>query len=128
MKAKALEVSDRATFIPMLCVEMSPQPFFSASDSPPNSVYSAAYRDQRYLLRRCGYPCDEYTVILMTRLDGNGKASSDPFYWGDRTFQTAHVYIIEHWDELKDGDVIDVEFILGETSEKTRSERETNPL
>ena len=30
-----------------------------------------------------------------------------------------------NWQELRDGDVIDVEFILGETAEPKRSERET---
>jgi hypothetical protein len=34
----------------------------------------------------------------------------------------AHQYIEQHWRELKDGDVIDVEFILGETDVKKTSE------
>ena len=36
---------------------------------------------------------------------------------------TAHEHIILNWDQLKDGDVIDVEFILGETKVKKDSER-----
>jgi hypothetical protein len=35
----------------------------------------------------------------------------------------AHRYIEENWNALSDGDVIDVEFILGETKEKKISER-----
>jgi len=35
----------------------------------------------------------------------------------------AHDYIEKHFNELKDGDVIDVEHILGETTKKKRSER-----
>lgn len=33
--------------------------------------------------------------------------------------------IIDHWDELEDGSVVDVQFILGERLEPKRSERET---
>ena len=40
----------------------------------------------------------------------------------------AHDYIAEHWAELDDGDVIDVEFILGEKPTKKISERETVPI
>ena len=37
----------------------------------------------------------------------------------------AHHYIIEHWDKLRDGDVVDVSFILGETQQPKVSERFT---
>jgi hypothetical protein len=106
MIAKALEVRDSGTFIPMLCVDMQPH--------TPN---------QGYLLRRCGYSCDGRPNIIMTRLDGSGRATNDCYHWNDRTFHVAHEYIIENWHELSDGDVIDVEFILGETTEIKRSER-----
>jgi hypothetical protein len=35
----------------------------------------------------------------------------------------AHQHIEQNWDLLNDGDVVDVEYILGETSEPKRSER-----
>ena len=44
-----------------------------------------------------------------------------------RTKGTAHNFIAEHWHELSDGDVIDVQFILGETDKPKASERETFP-
>jgi hypothetical protein len=53
---------------------------------------------QRYLLRRDGYR-------------------------GTRTKKQAHHWIAEHWREIKDGDVIDVEYILGERPTKKISER-----
>lgn len=107
MKAKALEIRDEGTFIPMLAVDMNP-----------------TEEAQRYLLRRCGYACDGRPNVILTRLSGDGEASNDPYQWGGRTFPVAHNYIIEHWDELRDGDVVDVSFILGETSAPKRSERE----
>lgn len=40
----------------------------------------------------------------------------------------AHLYVRDHWAELRDGDVVDVQFILGETAAPKKSERETAPL
>jgi hypothetical protein len=112
MIAKALELRDEGTFIPILCVDMQP-----------------SNGEQRYLLRRCGYACDSYPNVIMTRLDGSGRATNDPYAWGrgDRTYIVAHGWIIDHWHELNDGDVVDVQFILGETAVPKRSERETAP-
>ena len=35
---------------------------------------------------------------------------------------TCHTHIVENWAKLNDGDVIDIEFILGETKVKKVSE------
>lgn len=119
MIAKALELRDEGTFIALLAVNM--QPTMEAG--------SAAQRAQHYLLRRCGYPCDGHPNIAITYLAADGhKCSNDPYYWGDRTFLVAHDYIIKHWADIKNGDVIDVQFILGETKEPKVSERATFPL
>lgn len=113
MKAVALEIRDEGTFIAMLAVDMNPG--YELNDSS---------RAQQYLLRRCGYPCDLKPNILITKLAGDGsKASNDPYSWGDRTMAVAHRFIIEHWEKLKDGDVVDVEWILGETTSPKVSER-----
>lgn len=110
MKAKALEIRDDGTFIPALAVDMNPD-----DDA------------QHYLLRRCGYTCDGRPNIVLTRLDGDGKATNDPYEWSGRTWPVAHEYIIEHWHELSDGDVVDVSFILGESAAPKVSERHTVP-
>lgn len=110
MQAKALEIRDAATFIPCLAVDMNPN-----------------NEEQRYLMRRCGYPCDGRPNVIVTRLDGNGQATNDPYAWSTiaRTWKVAHHWIIEHWNELKDGDVVCVEHILGERAEPKISERHT---
>ena len=108
MLTKALELRDSGTFIPILAVDMNP-----------------GNEAERYLLRRCGYPCDGEPNIIVTRLDGNGKATNDPYAWGGRTYPVAHDWIIKNWRQLMDGDVVDVEFILGEKPEKKISERFT---
>jgi hypothetical protein len=114
MKTKALELRDKGTFIPILCVDMNPAGHGQMVDTA-----------QRYLLRRCGYACDGRPNIIVTRLNGDGQATNDPYAWkcGARTFPVAHKWIIENWSWLKDGDVVDVQFILGETGEPKKSER-----
>lgn len=111
MKALVLEIRDEATFIPCLAVDINPD----------NEA-------QRYLMRRVGYPCDGQPNIVLTKLTADGSpASNDPYFWGGRTYPVAHNWIIEHWAELKDGDVVDVSFILGETPLPKLSERVTVP-
>lgn len=112
MEIKTLELRDHATFIPVICIRPVPD----------NEA-------QRYLLRRDGYAGDEREhCIIMIDAQCRGVAY-DPYDWRDaRTKRTAHLYIAEHWGELKDGDVIDVQFILGERPEPKTSERETAPL
>ena len=114
MKAKALEIRDKGTFIAALAVDMNP-----CFEEPQRNA-------QFWLLSRCGYRCDGRPNIMLTNLDGDGTmATNDPYAWRGRTFPTAHSYIIDHWDELEDGSVVDVQFLLGETTEPKRSERES---
>lgn len=108
MQVKCFEVRDRATFIPVICIKPVAQNV-----------------EQMYLLRRDGYRAvAEDHVIIMIDAQCRG-ASYDPYNWpgGSRTKKVAHAYIEQHWATLNDGDVIDVEFILGETTEKKISER-----
>lgn len=123
MQCKALEVRDEGTFIPVLAVDMNPGPTGGSLRQYEGEAFDA----QRYLLRRCGYGCDGRPNVIVTRLSGDGQATNDPYSWkgGARTFPVAHKFIIEHWDELKDGDVVDVSFILGESDKPKLSERLT---
>jgi len=108
MQVKCLEIRDRATFVPVICIWPTP-------DNPA----------QRYLLRRDGYRGSESEpCVIMIDAQCRGVAY-DAYDWGKdpRTKGTAHNYITMHWSELRDGDVIDVEFILGETKTKKVSER-----
>jgi hypothetical protein len=117
MITKAFEIRDRATFIPVIAVKLEP----------------ACERD-RYLLSRAGYGVSslkQSEYVLLAQINGGfGRVSSDPHDWGSsaRTYQVAHDYIIKHFDALESGAVIDVEFILGETTEAKLSEAETAPL
>lgn len=107
MKIKVLEIRDSRTFVLALAIDMN---------APENE-------QQRWALRRCGYPLDNHPNILLTRLNANGQVTNDPHAWTGRTWPVAHNYIIEHWNELNDGDVVDVEFALGERTTPKISER-----
>ena len=105
MKAKMLEVRDRGTFIPVLAIEMN-----------------SAFEGDRYLLGRAGFDPNGDLVQLVYL--ASGKSYYDPYDWtGSRTMQVAHQYIQENFYKLVSGEVICVEYILGERSEPKISER-----
>jgi len=104
---KLLEIRDRGTHVPALAVSID------GSDG--------------YLARRAGF---QSRMIYLIMLSGQ-VAHYDPFAWGGstgRTMGTAHRWIEEHFDELADGQVVDVQFILGETNQPKVSEQVTHPL
>jgi hypothetical protein len=79
-----------------------------------------------YLLRRAGFGF-ALPPVMLCRLNADGgihQASCDEYDWGTaRTLGAAHLHIRENWQSLKSGDVIDVEYILKETSTPKKSER-----
>lgn len=110
MTSKLFEVRDSNTYIPVLAVRLD-----SESEA------------ERYMLGRSGYGItfeEQARYVLFMRIaGGTDEYSCDPYTWSDRTMTTAHKYAVEHFDELKSGDVIDVEFILGETTKPKPSDR-----
>jgi len=112
VEIKVLEIRDSGTFIPVICIRPVPE-----------------NREQRYLLRRDGYCGDESEpCIIMIDAQCRGVAY-DCYDWADaRTKRVAHNFIAEHWHELSDGHVIDVQYILGETDKPKISERVSDPL
>lgn len=108
MTFKFLEIRDSATFIPVLAF-----------------TTNACDEDQigRFLLRHSGFGVVSECIFLV-KLE-TGGAEYDPYRWPNRsrTMTVAHDYIEKHWSELKSGDVIDCEFILGITKAPKISER-----
>lgn len=101
METKLFEIRDSGTFIPVIAIKCRSQ-----------------LEAERYLLRRYDSNC-----IFIGKI-ASGGGEYDPYNWpSSRTMQIAHTHIEEKWDQLSTGDVIDVEFILGETTEKKISER-----
>lgn len=119
METKLFELRDVGTFIPLLCVKPKwPTLHRSPCDDSPCTCGATFEAKMAW---RYGYR-DSRAVIVTHMSDPNRGCKVDPYEWGDRTFQTAHLYIEEHWDELKSGALIDVRVILGETTEPCESE------
>lgn len=111
MQVKVFELRDRATFIPIIVTKI---PAMGVGEN----------EDVQYLLGRAGYRTN--TSIILTNLSYPEQSHADVYDWGCRTYSNAHRYIEENFDDLVDGQVIDVEYILGETKEPKLSERITN--
>lgn len=101
---KLFEVRDVGTSIPVAALNIMPES-----------------EQERWLMKRAGYGQKRYIIFFSLGCDR--LVRYDPYRWNSRTFINAHSYIREHWDELGGGEVIDVEYILGERVEPKISER-----
>lgn len=109
MECKLFELRDKGTFIPMMAVRIE-----------------ITSRSGSYLLRRAGWGAGDHAVYFMD-LEGRHGCQYNRFEWRNpRTFGVSHDFIIRNWDDLRSGDVIDVEFILEETEEGKVSEQHTS--
>lgn len=125
MEVKLFEVRDRATFISCFGILMMPTPVrVGKLEVKSTPLEIDAHNAEGFLLRRSGYGFD-YPLVLFGRLDGFGEVKCDPYQWGRvaRTIPQAHLYVQNNWESLRSGDVIDVEYILGEKPDKKTSER-----
>jgi hypothetical protein len=109
--AKTLEIRDKGTFIPALAVQLGP-----------------TCEADRWLLARAGFglsPTNQANYVILVHLEGD-ESHYDPHAWSHaRTMPVAHSFILENFDRLEDGAVVDVEFILGESQVPKVSERLT---
>lgn len=112
METKVFEIRDRATFMPVLAIRLQINPGSS---------------NEEWLLWRAGYSHEDIEtgcfVLLTTLNGGKGRSTCDPYYWSSSTLTPAHAYIAKHWDQLEPGQVIDAEFIRGESATPRTSER-----
>ena len=103
MICKMLEIRDRATFIPAMAIRLCP-----------------ACEADRRLLARAGFTTEAETqaeYVLLLRFNPEAM-QYDPYKWvpsGSRTMTVAHRHILQHFDDLRDGAVVDVEYLLGES-------------
>ena len=98
IEVKRVEIRDRATLVPAVALRVN------GMDDP--------------LLRRAGF--ENPLVILIHLVDS--KCHWDPYDWNNRTMCQAHQWLEQNWECFVDGEVVDVEFILGETKKAKVSE------
>ena len=108
METKLFEVRDRGTCLSVIAIRLGPE----------NEA-------ERYLAARVGYGLtkeEQEDYVLYAGLE-EFEMQYDYHKQSNRTRHVSHKYIQDHWDELNSGDVVDVEFILGETQTKKVSDR-----
>ncbi len=112
MEVKTLEVRDRMAFIPALAIRLE------ARDNA-----------DLFLLKRAGFSAEQilFTAqrdpyILLSNLI-SGETNHDPYAWRNaRTMPNVHKFLIKNWNDIVNGSVIDVEFVLAEAKEPKTSE------
>ncbi len=112
MNIKLFEVRDRGTFIPVMAIKLQPE------------------NDQhQYLLSTSGFgesaeQQGKY-VMLLPLSSGSGVWTTDPydFMGPGRTLKEVHDFIIFNCDDLEEGAVIDIEFVLKEVDQPKQSQR-----
>ena len=111
LDTKVIEIRDRATFVVAIATRLT-------------NVSGRTSEQERYLLSRAGFglTCDDQAGYVVLYLPHNTRGTYDPFDWCDRTFHNVHQHLLRHWPEIKSGDVVDVEYILGETASPKKSE------
>jgi len=113
-KIKFLEIRDEGTTIPAFAFR-------------PIGQFNS---QRKWIAQRAGFVADslDETCVVFGNLNCGGRVEYDPYAWGDsRTMATAHKYISENFNFIPDGSVVDVQFILGETSSPKESDRFWEP-
>ncbi len=117
-EVKLFEVRDTGTTMPVIAIKPDP-----------------VSRVETWLYGRSGYglqPSDMLEYVLLAPLaGGSGLLVCDPYAHPGaptrRTLWAAHTYIINEWAKLASGQVIDVQYILGETKAPKKSESLDRP-
>lgn len=102
MQIKMIEVRDSCTCIAAIAIRPWPS-------GPVEEIF----------LRYAGFGFSS-DCILFGYLHASGtmaKWTYDPFDWPENphTMRAAHHYVAQHFDELKNGAVVDIEYIMGRT-------------
>lgn len=102
MICKVFEVRSPATMIAILAIKLS------------------AHNDQeRRLLCHSGFGINGYSFsryFIVFPIDGGtGHASTDPYDHKSHELRVAHIYIQKHFDDMENGEVIDIDYIEGNT-------------
>lgn len=96
MQVKLFEIRDRSTVIPAIAIKLG-----------------SRNKAEQNLLASSGFGRFPTNYVLVARL-GRGSITYEANDWSNRTMYNAHLHIEKHFDELESGQVIDIEYLLGE--------------
>lgn len=103
---KVFELRDRMTTISIMCIKID---------------MTEVTEPDRFIIRRSGWGSDA-KMLYMINLS-TCQCIFEAGRWNSATYDVAHQYIEEHWYDLKGGEVIDAEYIRGESERPKESER-----
>lgn len=103
MTKKYFEIRDNSAFIPVVAVDLHP----TTDNETIKPIEQALVSASAY---------NPITTILLTTLSSELRTEHDPSNWHNRTLETAHHYILSYWEGLDSGQVINVEFIEGDSA------------
>jgi len=120
MLSKVFEIVDHGTFIVVLATRLDGKPAFELHDDPALSLVDYTrnvddYDRVKRLLARQAWPPETGHIIVTTLT--NLKTDYMPETWGSNTLSLAHRHIIENWDDLRTGELIDCRVLRGEQTE-----------
>lgn len=130
METKLIELRDAATCISMIAIKMEPFKDNALNKYPilwrdKSGVVSTLHAREEWILQHAGYGTDSEPLILYFRIDqpSQWRWSSRDWPSDDRTFSVTHRYLEEHWNEVQNCDVVDAQFILGETKIQKKTDQ-----
>lgn len=105
MNIKKFELRDRATYIPVIAIRAFDYDGFKES----------------WFFGSSGYRSGDVLLIPIQAPWLSSRCSEEQRGLNGRTLKFAHDYIEKNWTDLEDGQVIDVEYILGEKDSPSKS-------
>lgn len=114
METKLIEVRDIGTRVEVLAIRLG-----STNEA------------EQFILASAGYgrgPWEFSTYVLLIDLNTPlriwlNSTECDMAHRMTRTYPITHKELEDHWDKYQSGDVLDVQFVLGETTEPKKSDR-----
>lgn len=117
VETRFIEVRDEGTQMPCMVTAVNA-----------NTLILDDRDDDAWLVQRAGWGGEQvglYFVELLVEPGCDSWAKASPYQYelhtvskgfdGSRTLRIAWTWVMQHWDEVESGDVIDVQYILGET-------------
>lgn len=77
-------------------------------------LLEARVNRETFLLEVAGFERSEILLLVLNSME----IKTNPFEWDNQRMSVAHQYIFLNWAKLRNGEVVDVPFILGESDKK----------
>lgn len=103
---KLFELRDEGTQIHAMAIKVVAQEHLTSED---------------FILRYAGWGFSQVGIYLTTLHEPKTQYNSSKWNDGGRTMRATHDYIKKNWGRLKSGDVVDVEYISGDSREPKKA-------